>query len=57
MQFSLDAGYHLCPDCGELSESSTTVRYQFAIHVADRSGELNISVSDKEAVSRIPQLD
>ena len=48
---SLDTGYHLCPDCGDLRESSTTVRYQFAIRVADQSGEININVGHDEAVS------
>ncbi|KAF8590032.1 hypothetical protein K439DRAFT_1628241 [Ramaria rubella] len=42
--------YHLCPDCGDLTEGSTTMRYQFALRVADVAGtELNISVSGKEA--------
>ncbi|KAF8495300.1 hypothetical protein JB92DRAFT_1118906 [Gautieria morchelliformis] len=45
----LDDRYNLCPDCGDLADSSRTVRYQFAIRVADESGELNVSVSNAEA--------
>jgi hypothetical protein len=54
LDFSLDDGYCLCPDCGDLSENSTTVRYQFAIQVVDESGgELNVGVSNEEAVSLV----
>lgn len=52
---SLDARHRLCPDCGDLRESSTTVTFQFAIRVADQSGELNINISAPEAVSEIEE--